>query len=192
MNKNTKLYIKILSIAIVICLLITGFEMAYFVRMGKLAKNMETDTQYVIMTSYLFHRTLIYDKENDYKIVKSFKSCGARDKHRGKYKLSKKIETNNGSVKDKDGNSVYHYYYVYYYKKLNKHYSTAATHSILYNGYVGEYQDPKLYHNTKDKIQNRKNPFSHHWSNGCTRLKIEDAKWIYDNCGEGTGYGIIR
>lgn len=185
---TTKNKIIILCISIIFCM--QSLYVMYIFRIGLLAKNIPTDTNYVIMSSYFIRKTFIYDKTQNYKCIKKFNSCGAKDLHRGKYKLIKdKQYYSNGSLKNKNGKSEYHEYFVYYY--TNNNYK-AAFHTILYKGEYNKSNNLILYHNTKNKVQNSKKPFRHHWSRGCTRLLYEDAKWIYDNCKSGTGYGIVR
>lgn len=58
-----------------------------------------------------------------------------------------------------------------YWTKIN---SSIAFHSVIYNSYDTMDLSIKSYNNLGKRA-----------SHGCIRLTVADAKWIYDNCGEG-------
>lgn len=58
-----------------------------------------------------------------------------------------------------------------YWTKIN---SSIAFHSVIYNSYDTMDLSIKSYKNLGKRA-----------SHGCIRLTVADAKWIYDNCGEG-------
>jgi len=68
--------------------------------------------------------------------------------------------------------------YARYWTRIN---SSIAFHSIIYHSV--SVADPKV---------SSYNMLGQKASHGCIRLTVADAKWIYDNCGEGTIVHITR
>ena len=159
--------------------------------MLKEARATQTYHRYVIVSSYSAHQTRVYDTKRGFACVQVFPSCGAADGHRGRYKLNHgKRRVVNGSRKSK-GKSVYHEYYVFNYDSTGSGTGGNGIHSVLYKGDKNT-TSKVLYNNTKSQIQDASNPMKYHWSGGCTRLYLADARWIYNNCLPGTGYSIMK
>lgn len=160
------------------------------------AKATPSDTKYVIVTKYNSHITKVYDKTQNYKVVKSMGSCGSQEYQAwGPHKLKKKYTEQtsygrkDGSKLDKKDRPVYYEDYVYRYDSSNR-----AIHTLLYE--ISYDKDGKktytnnLYNN--DNTQRNSDPMGADFSNGCTRVTRDNAKWIWNNCGIGTGYHIME
>lgn len=161
------------------------------------AKKTKSDTKYVIVFSYSAKRITVYDKNDGYKVVATGQAVGAKSDKRGtvpkQYYLNgnKKYDRNpnNKDHYDSKGRPWYHEYYVCYYntsKKAGTGYN--AIHTVLY----AYGSSVRYYNNTAKKIQNADNVFGNHWSAGCTRASNSVAHFIYDHCGKGTGYYIMK
>ena len=65
-----------------------------------------------------------------------------------------------------------------YWTRIN---SSIAFHSVIYNAVDTKALAKSSYKNLGKRV-----------SHGCIRLTVDDAKWIYDNCGEGTVVSIVE
>ncbi len=65
-----------------------------------------------------------------------------------------------------------------YWTRIN---SSIAFHSVIYNAVDTMALAKSSYKNLGKRV-----------SHGCIRLTVADAKWIYDNCGEGTVVSIVE
>lgn len=65
-----------------------------------------------------------------------------------------------------------------YWTRIN---SSIAFHSVIYNAVDTKALATSSYKNLGKRV-----------SHGCIRLTVADAKWIYDNCGEGTVVSIVE
>lgn len=65
-----------------------------------------------------------------------------------------------------------------YWTRIN---SSIAFHSVIYNAVDTKALAKSSYKNLGKRV-----------SHGCIRLTVADAKWIYDNCGEGTVVSIVE
>ncbi|MDO4837455.1 MAG: peptidoglycan-binding protein [Clostridia bacterium] len=65
-----------------------------------------------------------------------------------------------------------------YWTRIN---SSIAFHSVIYNAVDTKALAKSSYNNLGKRV-----------SHGCIRLTVADAKWIYDNCGEGTVVSIVE
>lgn len=70
----------------------------------------------------------------------------------------------------------------HYFKEFNcwAQYAYSIQGNVLFHSVLYKKQDEKTL--TKSSVRNLGTPASH----GCVRLKVEDAKWIWDNCPVGT------
>ena len=158
----------------------------------------KSGTKYIIVTKWFASgqkggRTKVYriynkNKKNvSVKEIKYSRSTGPKlprfkiaKQFHGLVKLTeKKIYDRKGHKYDSKGRPLYHMYGFSAYDKNNY-----GIHSVLYKRGSNKF----LYHNTKDKIQNRNAAYDNNWSDGCTRVSSKLATWIYHNCKKGTAY----
>lgn len=135
-------------------------------------KNKKSKTKYLIALDTRRNNVVIYKgKKGNWKVYKHFVcSCGT-DGHRtprGNFKiLSKKPKFQTG---DKVGKKVVRAKYTCWYATRIK--GAIFFHSTLY------------YLNSKSRHAARH--VGKHYSHGCIRLELKNAKWIYNNCKKGT------
>ncbi|MBE6045167.1 MAG: hypothetical protein E7221_00500 [Clostridiales bacterium] len=135
-------------------------------------KNKKSKTKYLIALDTRRNNVVIYKgKKGNWKVYKHFVcSCGT-DGHRtprGNFKiLSKKPKFQTG---DKVGKKVVRAKYTCWYATRIK--GAIFFHSTLYH--------------LNSKSRHAARHVGKHYSHGCIRLEIKNAKWIYNNCKKGT------
>ena len=147
---------------ITVCILVILFICVLIIIRDKI----QTKSPYFIKVNYTANVVTIYSKDNDGNYTVPYKSmicsCGTYTPESGTYKTSDKY------VWRLLINNVYGHYATRIVDKILFHsvpYTAARNNTLEYWEY--------------DKLGQTA-------SEGCVRLTVEDAKWIYDNCPSGT------
>ena len=135
-------------------------------------RDIVSDLPYLVMVNRQANCVTVYAKDSDGKYTVPIKSmiCScARDG----------FETPLGTFQISD-----HYVWRMLYGNVYGYYSTRIVGSILFHSV------PYIQSNPSTLKPGEYDKLGEDASQGCIRLKVEDSKWIYDNCASGT-YVII-
>jgi len=133
---------------------------------NKPSKLLTSKAKYYIRVNYSANVVNIYTKDSNGNYTVPYKamicSCGSATPQSGTYEISSK------------------YRWLSLFGNVNGQYSTRIVNHILFHSvpYLEKSPDSLEYWEY-DKLGTTA-------SAGCIRLKVEDAKWIYDNCTSGT------